>query len=77
MADFDQMTPALETKLARIELTLDEPVHFETADKKEHQAANRRNDVSPHRRRQRGSAACASLLHDTSLLMLHFAVSEL
>ena len=46
MADFEQMTPALEAKLAKIELILDEPVEFETGDKKEHHAATKKNDVS-------------------------------
>ena len=49
VADFEQMTPALESKLAKIELTLDEPVQFETGDKKEHQAATKKNDVSSYR----------------------------
>ena len=46
VADFEQMTPALEAKLAKIELILDEPVEFETGDKKEHHAATKKNDVS-------------------------------
>ncbi|KAF0313740.1 Nesprin-2 [Amphibalanus amphitrite] len=44
VADFEQMTPALEAKLAKIELILDEPVEFETGDKKEHHAATKKND---------------------------------
>lgn len=51
VADFEQMTPALEGKLTKIEVTLDEPIRFESADKKEHQALNKKNEVTiefPH-----------------------------